>query len=133
AIVAARELLMPLARGVFVLDLAGFAGNALLGRGPRGGLVGRLPRREPLGKNVADLIGPTAVVLDDLVGDVGHVLASPYETIPSSRRVRQRGFEARNQLVGTQSRSMVVNVGDDDQFVRARLLDERIQACPHRL
>jgi hypothetical protein len=38
----------------------------------RGGGVSRLARREGLGKDIADLIRPSAIVLDDLIGDMAH-------------------------------------------------------------
>src|SRR5262249_54705427 len=71
-VAAGRGLGVPLPVRSLVLDHLGAAGRALLGGGaPRGG-EGRGMRPERFGKNAVDGIGPAAVVLDDLVGDVAH-------------------------------------------------------------
>jgi hypothetical protein len=63
---------VPLTLVILVLDSFRVAGNfLLLGRCPRG--YERLGvGRERLRKHAIDLIGPAAVVLDDLIGDIGH-------------------------------------------------------------
>src|SRR6185437_14277683 len=60
------------AGSVLILDRAGLAGDALLPGGSFGGGVGGLAGGEGLGKDVADLIGPSAVMLDDGVNDMAH-------------------------------------------------------------
>src|SRR5271167_5175621 len=71
-IVAAFRFLMPSAGAVLVLDRAPLPRRALLLRCSRGGGVSRLVSGEGLRKDVADLVGPSAVVLDDRVGDMAH-------------------------------------------------------------
>jgi hypothetical protein len=43
-----------------------FAGGAFRG------FAGEVVRREGLGEDAVDLVGPAAVVLDDMIGDLGH-------------------------------------------------------------
>src|ERR1700721_3139613 len=63
---------VPLAVGGLVLDRLGTAGHALLGGGALGGGECCGMGREGFRKNAVDGVGPAAVMLNDLVGDVGH-------------------------------------------------------------
>src|SRR5664280_3751722 len=63
---------MPFAVGRLVFDRLGAPGHALLGGGaPCGGKCGGVAR-EGFRKYAIDGVGPAAVMLNDLVGDVGH-------------------------------------------------------------
>jgi uracil-DNA glycosylase len=64
-VVALFVFLAPLAGTVFVLDRPALPWRALLLRRSRGGGVGRVMSGEGLRKDIANLIGPSAVVLDD--------------------------------------------------------------------
>jgi hypothetical protein len=63
-IVALVDLLAPAARGVFVDDPDGFAGDALLAGRALGGRAGGVVGRERLGIDAVDPVGPAAIVLD---------------------------------------------------------------------
>src|SRR6185312_14942482 len=71
-VVAAFLFLAPLAGSVLVFDRPALPWRALLLGGSRGGGVGRLAGGEGLGKDVARLIGPSAVMLDDRINDMAH-------------------------------------------------------------
>src|SRR5580704_1861598 len=71
-VAAGRGLGMPLAVGSLVFDRLGAAGHALFGRGAPGGRKRRGVSGESFREYAADGVGPAAVVLDDLVGDVAH-------------------------------------------------------------
>src|ERR1700731_4065537 len=71
---------VPSAVGGFVFDRLGSAGHALLGGGAPGGGQRRGVVRKRLGKHPVDGIGPAAVMLNDLVGDVGHELLAGLPT-----------------------------------------------------
>src|SRR6185437_4610286 len=72
AVVAAFFFLMPIAGTVLVFDRPALPWRALLGRRSGRGGVGRLAGGEGLGKDVARLIGPSAVMLDDRINDMAH-------------------------------------------------------------
>src|ERR1700693_5397413 len=72
AVAATRGLYVPLAFFVLVLDSLAVAGHFLLGGGGLRGCERVGVGRERLGERAVDLVGPTAIVLDDLVGDFGH-------------------------------------------------------------
>src|SRR6202008_843209 len=57
---------------VLVLNVVRFCRNALLAGGTFCGCFGLRARAKRLGENVADLVRPAAVMLDDLVVDVVH-------------------------------------------------------------
>src|SRR5271156_516918 len=95
AVVAPFLFLMPAAQTVLVFDRTALAGRPLLARRPGGGGVGRLAGGEGLRIDVADFIGPAAVVLDDSVGEMAHggepslkLFASPM-TRQSAKRARR--------------------------------------------
>src|ERR1700704_2969139 len=73
AIVAARDFIVPTAVLVLVGDAGRDAGDDLF----PGGALGRLARQvmglEGLGVDPIDPVRPPAVMLDDLIGDLGHV------------------------------------------------------------
>src|SRR5205823_12319735 len=71
-VVAARYFLMPLAAWGFPGNGAGFARHMLFRGGALRRAPGRLMRWECFGKRAVDLIGPAAVVLDDVINDLGH-------------------------------------------------------------
>src|SRR6266568_2177001 len=72
SIIAWRHFVVPTAVLVLVLDAGRdprydlFLGRAL------GRLAGQVVGREGLGEHPIDAVGPTAVVLDDFIGDLGH-------------------------------------------------------------
>src|SRR5579863_2859556 len=72
AVVALGDLVPPAAASVLVHDSGGLARHALLARGalgrPARGVVGG----KSLGIDAVGAIGPAAVVLDDLIGDLAH-------------------------------------------------------------
>src|SRR5262249_31087714 len=73
AVSAAGSFRVPLALVILVLDGFRVAGDfLLLGGRPRGG-----ERLGMVRKHAVDFIGPAAVVLDNLVGDVRH--GTPFE------------------------------------------------------
>src|SRR5215471_5992053 len=72
AVSAAGSFRVPLALLILVLDGFRVAGNfLLLGSRPRGGECLGMGRKG-FGKHAVDLIGPAAVVLDNLISDVRH-------------------------------------------------------------
>src|ERR1700751_5274575 len=72
AVVAAFLFLMPAAGTVLVLDRAPLPGRALLLRRPLRSGVGRLACTKGLRKDVSNLIGPSAIVLDNSISDMAH-------------------------------------------------------------
>src|SRR5437763_16244954 len=83
AIAPAGGFAVPAPVCVLPLDRLGLAGHALLRGGGLGGGEGCRMARKRLRENVVDLVGPAAVVFDDLIGDVGHAPSCEFE---SSRR-----------------------------------------------
>jgi hypothetical protein len=71
-IVAARDFLVPFAVRVFPGNGAGLARHVLFGGGAQRRAARRIVRGECLGKNAVELIGPAAVMLDDVIDDLGH-------------------------------------------------------------
>src|ERR1700734_1175658 len=69
---AGGQLLVPPPVGVFPRDGPGFARYVLFAGGALRRLAGEVVGREGLGEDAVDLVGPAAVVLDDMVGDLGH-------------------------------------------------------------
>src|SRR5580700_3703663 len=69
---ACGQLLVPPAVGVFPRDGSGFSRHMLFAGGAFRGLAGEVVGREGLGEDAVDLVGPAAVVLDDMIGDLGH-------------------------------------------------------------
>src|SRR5690348_1308898 len=72
AVVAAFLFLMPVAGIVLVFDRGLSAWRALLGGCSRRGGMGCAAGGEGLGKDIADLVGPSAVMLDNGVSDTAH-------------------------------------------------------------
>lgn len=71
---ALGDFAVPMSGFVFVFNALGLSGMPLaFRRGGRCGVRGRM-RRESFAQNVADLVGPATVVLDDFVNDLGHVV-----------------------------------------------------------
>src|SRR6187455_1555117 len=64
---------VPLAVGGLVFDRLGTSRHALFGGGPLGGGQRHGTRRKGFRKYAIHGVGPAAVMLDDLVGDVAHV------------------------------------------------------------
>jgi hypothetical protein len=73
-IVAARGFFVPFAVGIFVLDGLCAAGDTLLQSGSMCGSPCCAMIGKGFGKHTINRIGPTAVVLNDLVYDMGHKL-----------------------------------------------------------
>ena len=71
-VAAAGGFGVPLALLVLELDDLGVAGDRLLGGGSLRGRQRVGMGREGLRKHAIDLVGPAAIVLDDLIGDFGH-------------------------------------------------------------
>src|SRR5271167_4426742 len=71
-VAAGGGLGVPFAVGGLVFDRLGAARHALLGGNPLGGGKRGGMGRERLRKHPIDGIGPAAVMLNDLVGDMGH-------------------------------------------------------------
>src|SRR4051794_29272368 len=71
-VAASGGLGVPFAVRRLVFDHLGPAGNALLGRGAAGSGHRIHTVRETLRKRAVDGVGPTAIMLDDLVADVAH-------------------------------------------------------------
>jgi hypothetical protein len=74
-IVAAFVFFMPTPGAVFVLDPAALPWRSLFLRRTLSGSMCRFTGREGLGQDVADFIGPPAIMLDDFVGHMAHVEA----------------------------------------------------------
>ena len=71
-VAAIGDFLMPLARLVLVFDPLGLAGDALaLGSGRRRGMRCGV-RGEGFAEDVADLVGPAAIMLHDFVDNLSH-------------------------------------------------------------
>src|SRR3954447_967731 len=71
-VAAFGALSVPLAAFVLVFDGLACARHPLLGGGTFGGAQGRVVARKSLGEHVAELVGPAAVVLDDVVFHFRH-------------------------------------------------------------
>ena len=63
---------MPAAGTVLELDRPASPRRTLLLRRSLSGGVSRLVSGEGLRKDIADLVGPSAIVLDDRIGDMAH-------------------------------------------------------------
>src|SRR4051812_15672937 len=77
----AGSLAVPTSIRVLPLDRFALAGHALLRGGGLGGGERRRMAWERFGKHAVDLVGPAAVVFDNLVGDVGHARTSRSGTL----------------------------------------------------
>src|SRR3984885_10133621 len=67
---AGGQLLVPPPVGVFPRDGPGFARHVLFAGGALRGLAGEVVGREWLGEDAVDLVGPAAVMIDDMIGDL---------------------------------------------------------------
>src|SRR5665647_605099 len=89
-IAAAGGFGVPLAFLVLELDLLGFAGDTLLGGGGDRGLQRGGMGRERLREHASDLVGPAAIVFDDLIGDFGHGAPRGFEGCLRPQRMPMR-------------------------------------------
>src|SRR5580692_8132916 len=71
-VVALDHFLVPAATGVFPGDAGLVAGRTLLTGGAQGGFAGVVVAAEGLRIDAVYPIGPATVVLDNLIGDLGH-------------------------------------------------------------
>src|SRR5205085_6682988 len=71
-IIACRYFVMPTTSSVFVRDAHRLARNDLFLRCALGRSAGHVVGWKGLGEHAVHPVGPTAVVLDDLINDLGH-------------------------------------------------------------
>src|ERR1700704_2055854 len=70
---AFRDLAVPLTLVVLIRDAGRAARHLLLAGGALRRPAGQVVRGISLGEHPVDPVGPAAVMLDDLIGDLGHV------------------------------------------------------------
>src|SRR5262249_53090641 len=73
-IIARRDFLVPATVLVLVRDTGCLPGDQLLPRGTLGRFMGSRVRRKSFGVHPVDPVGPSPIMLDDLVRDFGHVV-----------------------------------------------------------
>src|SRR6185312_11677083 len=134
-VAAGRRLDMPAALLVLVFDDLGVARHHLLGRRDFRRAARLLMRREGLGIDALDPVGPAAVVLDDLVGDVAHgwpsEVAGAGSNVPSSPEVARwpKKFPTANAKGAGLSGPRLRNVGRRGLPAAAMLGDPAVEAA----